>query len=319
MSFRQVTVSGFPALALRGADVEAIVAPALGMKLTNLRRLRGREWLWRSDQIPLAPGAPGASYVETADSGGWDECFPTVGPCPVPGAPDAPRLPDHGELWSARWESAVSEHAGGTTLTATTTGTRFPYEFQRAITLDAHEPIVRFRYRLRHLGGAPFPWIWSSHPLFNVQPGTTLQLPGVSQVRVDAAHGRPDAEHGDTLSWPGAVSGESTSFTVPAPTAGWALKLFADVGRSGEAILTDPREGERLIFRMDPAAVPQIGVWINCGGWAPTGRTPYFNMAVEPCIGAPDRLDQAVREWETAQLLGPGEERAWGLEVHLPG
>ena len=65
--------------------------------------------------------------------------------------------------------------------------------------------------------------------------------------------------------------------------------------------------------------VPQVGVWINCGGWAPTGRTPYFNMAVEPCIGAPDRLDQAVREWETAQLLGPGEERTWGLEVYLPG
>ena len=38
MSFRQVTVSGFPALALRGADTEVIVAPALGMKLTNLRR-----------------------------------------------------------------------------------------------------------------------------------------------------------------------------------------------------------------------------------------------------------------------------------------
>jgi hypothetical protein len=139
MSFRQVTVSGFPALALRGAGIEAIVAPALGMKITNLRRLRGREWLWRSDQIPLAPGAPGASYVETADSGGWDECFPTVGPCPMPGEPAAPPLPDHGELWSARWESAVTDHAGGTTLTGTTTGTRFPYEFERAITLDAHE------------------------------------------------------------------------------------------------------------------------------------------------------------------------------------
>ncbi|HEX7336364.1 MAG TPA: hypothetical protein VF252_04065, partial [Gemmatimonadales bacterium] len=68
------------------------------MKVTNFRRLNGREWLWRSDQIPLAPARPGASYVETADSGGWDECFPTVGPCPVPGAPPGtPPLPDHGE------------------------------------------------------------------------------------------------------------------------------------------------------------------------------------------------------------------------------
>lgn len=319
MSFRQVTVSGFPALALRGAAIEVVVVPVLGMKLTNLRRPRGREWLWRNDQTPLAPGMPGASYVETADSGGWDECFPTVAPCPMPGRPDAPPLPDHGELWSARWESAVSDHAGGTTLTGTVTSPRFPGEFQRAITVDASEPVVRFRYRLRHLGGEPFPWIWSSHPLFNVQPGTTLELPGVTQARVDQALGRPGLEHGDAVGWPEAVSGETGRFTVPHRSAGWALKLFADIGPSGRAILTDPREGERLELRADPATVPQVGIWINCGGWAPEGRTPYFNMAVEPCIGAPDRLDQAVEEWHAAQQLSAGEERSWSLEVALPG
>jgi hypothetical protein len=73
MSFRQTRVSGFPAIALRSDQVEVVAVPALGMKLTNLRRLNGREWLWRSDQIPLKLPAAGASYVDTADSGGWDE------------------------------------------------------------------------------------------------------------------------------------------------------------------------------------------------------------------------------------------------------
>ncbi len=44
------------------------------------------------------------------------------------------------------------------------------------------------------------------------------------------------------------------------------------------------------------AEVPQVGVWINCRGWAPPGRKPYYNLALEPCIGAPDRLDVAVSE-----------------------
>ena len=82
-------------------------------------------------------------------------------------------------------------------------------------------------------------------------------------------------------------------------------------------ILTDPRRGERLEMMVQPTQVPQVGVWINCRGWAPPGRTRYYNLALEPCIGAPDRLDIAVREWHTAQTLQPGEERDWSVGVRL--
>jgi galactose mutarotase-like enzyme len=329
MSFRQTNVSGFPAVALRSAQLELIAVPAIGMKLTNLRRLNGREWLWRSDQIPLAPPKPGASYVETADSGGWDECFPTVGACPIPGAPPGtPPLPDHGELWSAPWTSSVYESSGVTTLAGSARGTAFPCEFHRQVTLDPHEPVARFRYRLRHTGDVPFPWNWSSHPLLNVQPGSVLTLPGVSQVQIAAVHGRDDSrenpsprsgqalKENEMVSWPDAIGGDSDHFTFP-EDGGWAVKVFGDLGPEGRMVLTDPRRGERLEFRVRPEEVPQVGVWINCRGWAPPGRTPYYNLALEPCIGAPDRLDIAVRDWHTAQTLHPGEEREWSVNVRL--
>jgi galactose mutarotase-like enzyme len=317
MSFRQTSVSGFPAVALRSAQVEIVAVPALGMKLTNLRRLNGREWLWRSDQIPLAPPSPGASYVETADSGGWDECFPTVGPCPIPGAPPGtPPLPDHGELWSAPWTSSVYEGADGTTLAGSARGTVFPYEFHRQVTLDPHEPVVRLHYLLRHIGDAPFPWIWSAHPLLNVQPGSVLELPGVTQVKVAAVHGRDDLSENDVVSWPGAIGGDAERFTFPADGR-WAVKLFGDLAGEGRMIMTDPRRGERLEMIVQPDQVPQVGVWINCRGWAPPGRTPYYNLALEPCIGAPDRLDIAVTEWHTAQTLHPDEEREWSVIARL--
>ena len=318
MSFRQTSVSGFPAVALRSAEVEIVAVPALGMKLTNLRRLNGREWLWRSDQIPLAPPKPGASYVETADSGGWDECFPTVGSCPIPGAPPgtAP-LPDHGELWSAPWTSSVYEAPEGTTLAGSVSGSVFPYELHRTVTLDSDEPQVRLSYTLRHTGNTPFPWIWSAHPLLNVQPGSVLELPGLTQVKIAAVHGRDDLNENDVVSWPGAIGGNAERFTFPSD-GGWAVKLFGDLGGEGRMILTDPRRGERLEMRVQPDLVPQVGVWINCRGWAPPGRTPYYNLALEPCIGAPDRLDTAVRDWHTAQTLPPGEERSWSISVRLP-
>jgi len=314
--FRQTTVSGIPAIALRSSEIEVVVVPSLGLKLSNLRRTAGREWLWRNDQIPLT-ARNGSSYVETADSGGWDECFPTVGPSPVPGRPEERSLPDHGELWNAAWESAVYERDGGVALVGRARGDRFGYEFHREVTLDPDLPVVRFRYVLRHAGTEPFPWIWSAHPLLNVQPGSTLELPGVTQVRVDAVHGRPDIETDDVIAWPGAVGGSADRFTFPeAGETGWAAKLFADAGSDRCAVLTDPRRGERLEFRTDRTEVPQVGVWINCAGWAPAGLTPYYNLALEPCIGAPDRLDRAT-EWGLAQTLTPGEERRWSVEAWL--
>ncbi len=318
MPFRQTTVSGFPAVALRNGEIEVIAVPSIGLKLSNLRRLDGREWLWRSDQIPLAPPRPGTSYVETADSGGWDECFPTVGPSPLPGAPPGtPQLQDHGELWSAEWTSSVYEHAGGVTLTGSTRSALLPYEFHREVTVDAAQPLVRLRYRLRHTGGPAFPWIWSAHPLFAVQPGTVLELPTVAQVKLDAVHGRDDLARNDVVSWPGAIGGNQDRFVYP-EQGSWAVKLFGDVGPSGAMGLVDPRRGERLEIRVQAADVPQVGVWINVGGWAPPGRTPYHNLALEPCIGSPDRLDDAVLRWNSSRTLAPGDEQRWELEVRLP-
>jgi hypothetical protein len=184
--------------------------------------------------------------------------------------------------------------------------------------------VVRFRYLLRHTGDKPFRWIWSSHPLLNVQPGSVLTLPGVSQVRLAAVHGRepPSLRSGqaihenDVVSWPGAIGGDEDQFTFP-ENGGWAIKAFGDLGSEGRMVLTDPRKGERLEFVVRPAEVPQVGVWINCRGWAPPGCIPYYNLALEPCIGAPDRLDLAVDEWHTAQTLHRGEERAWSIDVRL--
>jgi len=212
----------------------------------------------------------------------------------------------------------VLERADGTTIAAAARGTRLPYELHREITVLHNEPVARFRYRLVHVGDAPFPWIWSAHPLFNVQPGTVLGLPTVTQVKVDAVHGRDDIARNDVVSWPGAIGGRASAFVFPERgERGWAMKLFADVGASGSMALVDPRLGERLEITVAPSEVPQVGVWINCDGWAPAGRRPYYNLALEPCIGAPDRLDDAM-EWGLAQTLAPGEERTWAVEVRLP-
>ena len=69
-------------------------------------------------------------------------------------------------------------------------------------------------------GNAPFPWIWSSHPLLNVQPGSELTLSGVTQVKIDAVHGRDDLSENDVVSWPGAIGGVPIDSPFPRMAAG---------------------------------------------------------------------------------------------------
>ncbi|HEU4569731.1 MAG TPA: hypothetical protein VFS07_04110 [Gemmatimonadales bacterium] len=305
MPFRQVTAAGHPALALSNDEVECILVPALGGKVTNLRRRRGREWLWRRP-AGTDPQGSGAAYP---DLGGWDECFPNIAPGPMPGAaPGEPELPDHGELWRLEWHHDVLAGPTGTLVTGRVVGEALPYEFQRDIVVPDDGAEIRFEYRLLHRGTVAFPFVWAAHPMFLAQPGTLLTLPTVRQVRVDHAAGRADLVPDAEVPWP--LDDGSHSWAVPAE-GGWSAKLYADIGPSGVAVLTDPTRGEQLELVVDPASVPQVGIWIDLSGGAP-------RLAVEPCLGAPDRLDRAVAGWGTAASLAPGETRKWTVTVRLP-
>jgi hypothetical protein len=119
------------------------------------------------------------------------------------------------------------------------------------------------------------------------------------------------------VDWAGGLGGEGRSLTLAAESGRTgAIQLFGDIGNSGRMSLTDPRRGERLELMVDPAEVPQAGVWIKARGWAPPGRAPYYNLALQPCIGSPEDLPEAVR-WGTARTLSPGEEYRWAVEVWL--
>ncbi len=315
MPYRQTTVAGLPALSLYNDELELLAVPSAGARITHLRRRRGREWLWQNPALPIVvppieiPASPTA-YVDRHDSGGWDECFPTVGPCPLPGADPAVALPDHGELWCATWQHDLLANAEVTTWRSVTRCRTVPAEFQREVTLDGDA--VHFDYRLRSTGTVPFPYLWCAHPLFAIQPGTRLEIPGVSRARVGAVRGRHDLSAGGETVWP-LDGGEA--FTVP-EQGGWAALLHMDSPGGGLARLTDPTRGETLELHWDAVAIPFVTLWMNMGGWAPSGE-PYVNLAVEPSLAVPTTLDEAAAIPGMAPILPPQGERVWRLTVTL--
>jgi galactose mutarotase-like enzyme len=315
MPYRQTTVAGLPALSLYNDDLELVAVPSAGARVTHLRRRNGREWLWRNPVLPLSvppielPTTPTA-YIDRYDSGGWDECFPTVGACALPDTVPARPLPDHGELWCAEWQHDLLANGEVTIWRSVAHCRTVPASVQREVTLDGDA--IHFDYRIRSLGDAPFPYLWAAHPLFAIQPGTLLELPGVSRARVGAVHGRHDLASGEMVTWP---LDNERGLVVP-ERGGWAMNLFMESAAPGLARLTDPTRGETLELHWDAAEIPFVTLWLNFGGWGPAGE-PYVNLAVEPCLAVPTTLDEAAAIPGMAPILPPSGERAWRLTVTL--
>lgn len=301
---------------LRGGGTRVVIVPALGGRIVELD-VAGRQWLWQSDVIPAAPGVDGASYVETADSGGFDECFPTVGACRVPGWVrrfGGAELPDHGELWSQTPAIDIRTSPEGQMAQCTWTGVRLPYLFRRTARVDA-QGRVTLDYSVQNQSSDRMPFIWSSHPLFPLTPDTRVVLHEGARLRLYARHGidlgEPRSEH----RWPAIRgSGKVNDFIAPWDVARkYACKLFLDTP-DGVATL---REGDReLRFRFNPAEITHVGLWINKRGWTPfRDEEPYCNIGLEPCIGAPDTLSEALGDWKTPAWIEGGETRHWSLAI----
>jgi len=317
VQIRRIAANGFDAVQVNTGAVSVTVMPELGGKLSSLRDLRtGREWLWRHPRLAYRRAAHGDSYVAQADTGGWDECFPTVAPCEYPAPPWAgAALQDHGELWSQEARLEVEE-GDDVTLRTRWQGVALPYTFERLVGLAADSARLRFEYAVTNNADAPMQFIWSAHPLLALEPGMELRLPPAARFNRWATL-PPDLLADDNgLRYPLTVRGIDLT-ALPNAAAGVALKLWSDPLHADDGWATlRARDGE---FRMqwDARQLPQVAFWMNLGAWAGDGGAPYFNLGLEPCIGAQDSLAEAVTKWNLFETLPARGSRTWRLEIEL--
>jgi galactose mutarotase-like enzyme len=315
-----IAVQGFPALKLTTNILSLTIVPELGGKISSLRDLRnGREWLWTNDRLPHRKHAYGSSYNREADSGGWDECFPSVAACPYPLDPwRGKHIPDHGEIWSQEWMTGVNgDDSTVWTIRTEAVGTAMPYAFERTITASLDSPVLHFDYCVKNRSDAPLAFIWSAHPLLRIEPGMRLLLPEGARMHVGRSVPEDRSAHEKVHTWPARLRLQDKDCDLtelPAPDGGIACKLWSEPLTEGYAALV-ASDGE-LRFTFDPKAVPQVGVWLNAGAWSGAGGDPYYNLALEPCIGAQDSLQEAVAR-ELYRVLPPRGISAWSMKVHL--
>ncbi|RPH58688.1 MAG: hypothetical protein EHM81_09555 [Chloroflexi bacterium] len=104
---------------------------------------------------------------------------------------------------------------------------------------------------------------------------------------------------------------------LPARDAGRAIKIWSDPLPADEGWAALCAHDGELRMRWDAALLPQVAVWMNLGAWAGTEGAPYFNLGLEPCIGAQDSLADAVTQYNLFASLPPHGSQAWWLEIEL--
>lgn len=297
------------------------IADDLGGLLTSLV-LGGREWLFRNDAIPLEsrsagvpPGAGRTAYVDLADCGLGDTCFPTVGGDAVRWPDGTVReLLDHGLLWNRPASTQVASPASATTTWQVRDGD-LAFTFRRTLTLEGGGHLAA-ALSVSNTGRAPLPHFWSSHDMVPLTSDTRLELPPGTPFRVYSAHGLEAAL--GPHAWPRLSIGGGAAVDLSHPAAAraalgrdFAVKIFSVEDAGPLAV----REGDRALELEGPGT--RAGLWINWGGWAPDAiearGVRYQSLCPERCIGGPTDLPSEGLALGTTRWIPPGESRDWSL------
>ncbi len=315
-----------PAFAtLRAGDAAVTLLPSLGGRVRDVW-LGGRQWLWHNPDARFTVSDEDASLGEAVGSGGFDECFPTVAACKLPGWVEGAagvKIAERGALWQQRCETAIGTDEGGTSAQCHWTIHPLAFAFTRTVTVRP-EGVVDFAYTARNDGAHRLPFLWAAHPVLPLGRRTQVVLPKGAKTRVWMSDGTEIAADETVHEWPRVRSG-ARLVDVSRPAAlgdRFACTMFVELPRAETAIAV--REGDlTLEMRVHGRELSHAGIWINRGVLAPTERKrpfirlrrprAYSTLTIGPCLGAPESLADALGDWETARWIEPGATARWAM------
>lgn len=269
-------------------------SPADGARLDRLRY--NHHDLLTGEPQSFRPPSPAYGEYETRPVYGYDDCFPSVDPCPYPGTDWL--IPDHGEVCWLPWQS-FPEAEG---LVFAVKSRALPVRLTR--TMLFHETGIRWLFEVRNEGDQALPFQHVMHPLMPLNEVTDIHLPGFEAVH-DATTGTMRE-----LKTPNAVK----EFLLRQPV-GAARMLFVQRLRAGKLSLTF-KKGLRLEMVFPESLFPTLGIWWNNSAYPDEQGRRRNECAFEPTPGPNSTLSEAHRQ-NMHLSVGPKEKYAWQIEWRI--
>ena len=290
-------IQGWKAEVLENDYMKVAVIPELGAKIAQIKDKHANyEWLWEDPTRPLRARQVIDKYEEH-DVSGFDECFPNIGISSYPGDHNL-TLPDHGELWSQSWSCAVTNDS----IISTARVKVLPYKFERKITLKDRSLV--FSYAIENTGQESFKGFWSAHPLFNAVEEMQILLSGnppmTKEFGFSGRMGSDGADgylgHLDTYTWQHTAGESGRGYDLSQVTLAEPLtdKVVVSTPDDGVITLLNPRHKCSVRFLLNPREIPYVGICFNLDAWPFTGDKARW-LAIEPSLGATDKLDESDR------------------------
>jgi galactose mutarotase-like enzyme len=282
------TYRGLRAIVLSNGRLRVLILPEAGGKIWQITHVSSAtDLLWNNPRIPPAAHAIHTRYDDVW-SGGWDELFPVDEEATILGE----RYPDHGELWSGKWDAEPfsSQQEIGVVLRYHTPISGI--EWEKRISLHRDTSLVHTNYRLTNHGGSDFPFLWKLHPAFAVSPKHRIDFPRMRVVREPGFPGT--LEHAPLeFDWP--MAGEVDLRRVPDSALRQLYFFYGTALEAGWCALTNTASKVSCGLSFDPAVFPSCWLFASYGGWR-----NYQVAVLEPCTGYPLNFDA---------LLGAGRQR----------
>jgi hypothetical protein len=302
------------AIVIETEQMRAVFLPGIGAKLSSL--------IYKPLNYELLVQRPGKQYLlqpfdgdyVAGECSGLDDMFPTIDACYYDRFPWAgTRMADHGEVWSLPWEMAVEQDQ----LLFSVNGVRFPYRLEKRVQFTQPN-ILQLSYRVTNLSSFDFDFLWSAHPMFNLEEGAELVLPqGVKSIVCTMDIPGKLGSYGDEFLWPVCtlLDGSQRDLRTMRPkSARDAYKYFLkEKLPEGWCGIKYHHSNFSLVLSFPVERVPYLGVLPNEGGWQ-----DLYNLFLEPCTSPFDRPDAARYRGQGMTLKG-GAVYEWHLNLTLAG
>ena len=289
-------------------ELQTILLENRCLRVAVLPEAGGRIWqitykpldvdlLWNNPDVPAACQPMYASY-DDAWSGGWDELFPNDEAADLQGL----LLPDHGELWTGKWQATPVENEGAVGLHLRTYTPITNFLAEKTLLLRPRSATLEVTYRLTNEGPGPMPFLFKLHPAFAVSSRHRIDFPPMA-IRLEPEFTGTLDGAPPIFPWPYAsVKGATVDLRQIPDVSSKAVHFFYGTGfASGWCGITNQANQLATALRFDPEVFSSCWLFASHGGWRD------LNVAVlEPATGYPFRINSMIDEGR-AHILGPGK------------